>query len=257
MSSRNPLQAISTISQSVAARRYIVRLFAPLFLALVIIAATVGSSTAAPTTQIPTIMIVAVERDETVTVRTNNFPANRTFTARIGPMGTRGVNGTVVATTNSGAGGTFDVTYEIPDALHGARQLSIRLEAPGGYYAFNWFYNTNTGAATPPPATPTPDGTRTSTIPTFNIVSVQRDQSVTIRTANFPANRAFTARIGPMGTRGINGTVVGTTNSGAGGTFDVTYEIPSNLRGARQLSIRLEAPGGYYAYNWFYNNTTQ
>lgn len=144
MSSRNPLQRVRSAWHSVAARRPVVRLLAPLFLALVIIGATVGSSTAAPTAQIPTITIVAVERDESVTVRTHNFPANRAFTARIGAMGTRGVNGTVVGTTDSGAGGTFDVTYEIPEALRGARQLSIRLEAPGGYYAFNWFYNNTT-----------------------------------------------------------------------------------------------------------------
>jgi hypothetical protein len=32
-------------------------------------------------------------------------------------------------------------------------------------------------------------------IPTFSIVSVVRDQTVTIRTNNFPANQTFTARM--------------------------------------------------------------
>jgi LysM repeat protein len=93
-------------------------------------------------------------------------------------------------------------------------------------------------------------------VPTFTIVSVVRDTSVTIRTANFPANQTFTARMGPMGTRGIGGTSVGTTNSGSGGSFTATYNIPANLKGAYQIAIRLDSPSGYFSYNWFFNNTT-
>jgi hypothetical protein len=230
----------------------------PLLLALLILlVVAVAGSTAAAAGPIPTITVVAVERDESVTIRTHNFPANRSFTARMGPMGTRGIGGTVVGTTNSGSGGTFDVTYEIPAGLQGHRQIAIRLEASGGYYAYNWFYNntTGTGSGTATPV-PTPPGTVYQGIPTFAIVSVERDNTVTIRTDNFPANRDFTARMGPMGTRGIGGTVVGTTNSSSGGTFDVTYEIPAGLQGHRQIAIRLDNAAGYFAYNWFYNSST-
>ena len=61
-----------------------------------------------------------------------------------------------------------------------------------------------------------------------------------------------------MGTRGINGYVVGTINSGAGGSFDATFKIPAELFGSYQISIRLQSGGyyPYYSYNWFYNNTT-
>ena len=241
------------------------RAFLHLLLALVIVLTVAGSGVVAAQATIPTITIVSVAQNDSVTIRTHNFPANRSFTARMGAMGTRGVNGTVVGTTNSGAGGTFDVTYDIPANLQGARQIAIRLEASGGYYAFNWFWNSTAGpapstpVATPstPVPTPTPTGTRTTTIPTFQILSVARNDSVTIRTANFPANRDFTVRMGPMGTRGVNGTIVATTNSGTGGSFDVTYDIPANLHNSYQIAIRLESTsGGYFSYNWFYNNTT-
>jgi hypothetical protein len=96
----------------------------------------------------------------------------------------------------------------------------------------------------------------TGPVPTFTIVSVVRDTSVTIRTSNFPANQTFTARMGPIGTRGIGGTSVGTTNSGSGGSFTATYNIPAHLRGSYQIAIRLDSPSGYFSYNWFYNNTT-
>jgi hypothetical protein len=59
-----------------------------------------------------------------------------------------------------------------------------------------------------------------------------------------------------MGTRGIGGIEVTTINSGSGGTFTGTYKIPADLAGQGRIAIRLEATsGGYYAFNWFYNNT--
>lgn len=207
-----------------------------------------------PYSGIPSFSIVSVLRDQSVTIRANNFPSNQTFTARIGAMGTRGVNGTVVGTTQSGEGGVFVISYDIPAALRSASQIAIRLESPQGYFAYNWFYNSTTGEAGTPASTAVP-GPVYSGIPTFSIVSVVRDQSVTIRTNNFPASQTFTARMGAMGTRGVGGAVVGTTESGTGGVLNATYNIPATLQGARQLSVRLESPAGYFAYNWFYNST--
>jgi hypothetical protein len=63
-------------------------------------------------------------------------------------------------------------------------------------------------------------------------------------------------RIGKYGTLGVGGEVVAITNSGAGGTFTISYPIPESLQGQTRLSIRMDAPGGFYAYNWFWNNTT-
>ena len=56
-------------------------------------------------------------------------------------------------------------------------------------------------------------------IPTFSIQSVATDQTVTIVTQNFPAGQDFAVTMGPIGTLGINGYAVGTTSSGAGGSF--------------------------------------
>lgn len=94
-------------------------------------------------------------------------------------------------------------------------------------------------------------------VPTFSIVSVVTDTSVTIRTYNFPANDTFKVLMGYMGTRGVNGTKVDTISSGSGGSFTATFNIPSGLQGLYQIAIRLQSTSGsgYYAYNWFYNNT--
>jgi hypothetical protein len=93
--------------------------------------------------------------------------------------------------------------------------------------------------------------------PSFSIVSVVPDQSVTIKTYNLPANDSFNVTMGPMYTQGIGGYFVKTVNSGSGGSISYTFTIPSQLAGSYRISIRMQSPtSGYYAYNWFYNNTT-
>jgi hypothetical protein len=199
-------------------------------------------------TGIPTISILSVDQDESVTLQTHNFPANQDFKVLMGKMGTRGVGGVHVSTLSSGAGGSFTDTFEIPKELQGDYQIAIRLQtADGVFYAYNWFYN-NTTTVQPLPGY--------SGIPTFSIIAVVKDDTVTIKTNNFPANYDFKVLMGKMDTKGVGGTHVTTFNSGSGGTFEDTFDIPATLAGEYQIAIRLQsATGGFYAYNWFFNNT--
>lgn len=199
---------------------------------------------------IPTFSIQSVNADQTVTILTQNFPAGQTFAVTMGPMGTLGINGYLVTSTYSGAGGSFTATYNIPEQLKGSYQISIRLQSAQGYYSYNWFYNNTTGG---------PGGATGYTgIPTFNIESVEVDKTVTIKTNNFPAGQTFTVTMGKMGTLAIGGVVVGTIESGGGGTLTRTFTIPSSLYGDDRIAIRAQTAQAnpYYAYNWFYNNNT-
>ncbi|MGB7876015.1 MAG: hypothetical protein WBL25_16660, partial [Anaerolineales bacterium] len=90
---------------------------------------------------IPTIAILSVVEDESVTIRANNYPANTKFDVFMGKMGTNGVNGIKVDSINSRNGGTFTATFEIPRKLRGEDQIAIRLEGSSGYYSYNWFKN--------------------------------------------------------------------------------------------------------------------
>ena len=204
----------------------------------------------------PTFSITAVVRDVSVTILTNNLPANDSFDVLMNYIGTRGVGGVKVAVQASGAGGAKSFTYTIPDFLKGQYQIAIRMQSPtSGYYAYNWFYNNTTGGTTPPPApTPAPGGY--SGYPTFSIVGVVMDTTVTIKTNNLPANDSFDVLMNYIGTRGISGVKVAVQASGAGGSQTFTYTVPDFLKGQYQIAIRLQSPtSGYYAYNWFYNNT--
>ncbi|MFN2304528.1 MAG: hypothetical protein ACK2TV_12440, partial [Anaerolineales bacterium] len=182
-------------------------------------------------------------------IKTNNFPADKDFKVLMGKMGTKGVDGILVTTIDSGDGGIFEETFDIPEDLKGDYRIAIRLESTtGGFYAYNWFYN-NTSPSDTLPAGYTG-------IPTFTIIGVTKDESVKIKTNNFPADLDFKVFMGKMGTKGIDGTLITTIDSGDGAVFEETFNIPEGLIGDYQIAIRLESTsGGFYAYNWFYNNT--
>src|SRR5262249_567912 len=92
-------------------------------------------------------------------------------------------------------------------------------------------------------------------IPTFSIVSVVKDTSVTVKTANFPPSQDFVVSMGPLNAQGLGGVTVATTNSGAAGVFTATYGIPPSLAATPQISIRMQSAAGYYSFNWFWNAT--
>jgi hypothetical protein len=94
-------------------------------------------------------------------------------------------------------------------------------------------------------------------VPTFTITAVVRNTSVSIQTANFPANDTFDVLMNQYGTQGVGGIKVGTLSTGAGGVLKATFNIPAALQGNWRIAIRLQsAKSGLFAYNWFYNNTT-
>ena len=230
--------------------------FRTMAILLVVMAVLLVVPGIAVSSTIPTISITSVVTDQTVSIQTYNYPANQNFVVTMGPMGSQGIDGYYVTTVNSGNGGSFPATFTIPEQLRGSYQIAIRLQSPQGFFSFNWFYNNTAGTGGQPPTTPGYTG-----IPTFGITAVNTDADVTITTNNFPAGQKFVVTMGPMGTRGINGIVVGEINSGAGGTLTATFPIPTQLRGSYQISIRAQTQHTapllpFYAFNWFYNNTS-
>lgn len=213
-------------------------------LALLLVFLVFLSRAAAQSTEVvPTFSIENVVVDSNVTILAQNFPPYQDFVVLMGKNGTLGINGIPVATTNSGFSGAFSATYPIPEALKGERRIAIRLQSPQGYFSYNWFWN---NLAEPAPAA----------IPLMAIESVVVNESVTVRTYNFPAGRTFLVRMGPNGTLGIDGTPVGTIDSALGGSFLATFPIPQNLKGLERIAIRAES-NPYFAYNWFDNQPVE
>jgi hypothetical protein len=215
---------------------------------------TAGGSSSGGYSGIPTFSISGVVKDTSVSILTHNFPKNDSFKVLMGNIGTKGIGGIKVTTVNSDGGGSLSFTFNIPDALKGKQKIAIRLQSNtgSGYYAYNWFWNNTTGSS---------GGGGSSSysgFPTFSIVSVVRNTSVTIKTHNLPPHDKFKVLMGLMGTRGINGYKVEVLDSGSGGAQTLTFNIPPELAGKNRISIRLQSVtgSGYYAYNWFFNTTT-
>jgi hypothetical protein len=237
-------------------------------LALVPVSKAVNAET------IPTFSIQGVTEGEKVTIITYNYPANKEFVARMGLLGTRGLDGIVVGSVESGEGGSLLFTFDIPQELQSEDAIAIRLDSTtGGYYSYNWFYNNDFGThedGTPAGEVAEDDDsvdtsdedsesetvTTYTGIPSISITSVETDEEVTVQTHNFPADKEFVVLMGKIGTRGVNGIEVTRIDSGDGGSFSETFEIPEELQGDYQIAIRLQTSDGiFYAYNWFYNNT--
>jgi hypothetical protein len=199
---------------------------------------------------IPLIFITTTSCDQTVSIRTANFPANTDFDVLMNYYGTLGIGGQKVDTVNSGGGGVMTWTFNIPDFLKGQQRIAIRLQSGSGYYSYNWFWNTC-------PCQPAPSIVWTrGLIPIFKIAAVVHDQSVTIKTANFPANDTFDALINRMGTLGIGGVKVDKVKSSSGGQLTFTFSIPDSLKGQSRIALRLQSPSsGYFSYGWFDNAT--
>ena len=90
--------------------------------------------------------------------------------------------------------------------------------------------------------------------PFIEILKVSKDQTVTVKGVNFPAQDQFNVVMNYYGTQGVNGIYVDSVLSGDGEDFTETFQIPAALQGQTTLAIRLESPhSGYYAYNWFGN----
>ncbi len=212
----------------------------------------------------PTFAITAVSRNNYVSILTEYLPADEDFIVTMGFMGTAGIGGYVVETTNSGAGGQIALTYEIPAALYDQYKIAIRMVSmQSGYYAFNWFYNNDANVSESTPSDSSDPESSSAVLPSsydgypiFSIVKVVEDTSVEIVGTNFPPNDTFLVRMNLMFTRGIAGTIVETVTTDADGNLsDVEFDIPSLLTIANRIAIRLESPtSGYYAYDWFYNN---
>lgn len=94
-------------------------------------------------------------------------------------------------------------------------------------------------------------------VPKIHIYMVLEDQGVVIETEDFPENENFTVTMGEMYTRGVDGIVVGSFNSGDGSSQLLGFRLPEELQGENRVAIRAQSdhdyPYYFYAFNWFFN----
>ena len=198
--------------------------------------------------------VTSVVEDKSVSFKAGNLLLNRTYSVYLDRKNSSDkITGVYVASITTNSNGYVATTVQIPLEYKDRRELSLRLVSNDGksFVATSWFLNATSNDGTG-------SGTVAGIVPTFSILAVVKDDSVTIQTYNFPANKQFEVLMGRMGTQGINGVRVDKIKSDKDGSFKVTFSIPEKLQGRSQIALRLQAAdgSGYYAYNWFYNSTT-
>ncbi len=238
-------------------------------LIVILLASTIFSTAAAKVEKIPQVSFLDVTKGESVTIITNYMPENTDIIAYMGELDSKGENGIVVGQMNTGKGGSFSATLPIPAELKDREYIVVRLVAPKQWYCYNTFQNDPNGTTpvptSEPSGTPAPDepeytvttvsGKPYKGYPMFAIKSVDQGKTVTVITDNFPPGLDFVALIGKLGKNGADGTPVGQFNSGEGGAFEATFDIPAVFKDYEALAIRLVAPKQYFAYNWFDNSS--
>jgi hypothetical protein len=207
----------------------------------------------------PSIEIVSVTTNDSVRIRIKNSPANQLFTVRMDKAGKRAVDGIVVAQTNSGAGGTFEETYTIPDELEDVQTIAIRIDSVGGgYFTYNWFTNvtqtvsdSTTGSGTSTTDSNTSTGGRG---PAIQIVAVDKNERITVKAVGLPTYTTFNVRVGPFYGFSKTYAIVDTIYTGANSNFEFNVDLPDIVRDVDWVAIRIDSTtGGWFAYNGFRN----
>ena len=224
-----------------------------LILAIVLMAASITPVQAA----VPDTSIVAVVKNESVTIQTTNFPANHTFHVLMGYNGTQGIHGYRVSKVTTGDGGSFLAKFYIPDELSGEDIIAIRFESvtESKYFTYNWFYNeTATGALATTCTTCTTYNILPPGFPTFDIVSAVKGQSVTVETRYFPAGERFAVYMQDGDSTAIKLYEVAGFDTGEGHGLVITFSIPPELRWEEKIKIIFyNINDGFRTYNLFYN----
>jgi hypothetical protein len=222
------------------------RFFAAIVAAAVIAAALPQAAFAA---SVPIFTFTSIKAGESVTVRGQDFPKNTDFTVRMDEFGELAVDGTIVGTVNSGSG-SFEATFNIPSGLKNVKTLAMRMDSASGWYSYNWFTNQTSGAVVTP-VEPVGSGK-----PYIDILAVEKNKVVTVQANRFPANQTFTIRVGPFKDFFKKYVVVGTVNSGLGGSFKFNVQLPDAVKDVDMITIRLDSSAGAYAFNAFKNVST-
>jgi hypothetical protein len=200
--------------------------------------------------------IISVVKDESVTLRAENFPADDTFNVYMGYNGTYGVNGYLVSKVTTGDGGNFLAKFYIPDQLKGEDIIAIRLESDTNskYFAYNFFYNkTATSASGCTSCTTTTTPHMPDDFPRFEITAFETGQYISIQTKYLPAYQRFSVLLKDGASTATQWYEVDGFESGEGNILNMTFPIPEELKYKVRIAVKLYSlDTGWFYYNLAY-----
>lgn len=187
--------------------------------------------------------VLSVIEDQSVTIRTRDFPAQTKFTVWMGLATRKAVGGFEAAAFDSGKGGVVEATFPIPEGIRGERIIGVRVESDNGYFtAYNWFFNRDQAGLIP----------AETVAPSLSFSEVKKNQTVTVEAAGLPPLSLFRVRVGPHETFYRDYVSVDPVQSDQAGAARFTIPLGKNVQEAEYIAVRLDG-AGRYAYAAFSN----
>lgn len=214
-----------------------------LFISSILVLPAARTAAAAPSPEvILTFDIVGITANETVTIRTRNFPLRTEFNVLMDKVGKQAKNGKPAGMFNSEKGGELEFTFKIPAELKDLRIIAIRVESKDGYVATSWFINENL-------AYRSKDG---KLKPELSFSGVKKNTSVTVQGKNLPPKTTFAVRVGPYYTFYRDYLTVESVRSDDKGNLSFQLDFSKIKKDADYILVRLDG-GGVLASNNFQN----
>jgi hypothetical protein len=180
-------------------------------------------------------VVLSVKVDESVTIRTADFPVRTNFTVIMGKATNKAVGGEVSTEFNSGAGGKQIFTFPIPEKIKGTGIIGIRIESKDGYQAYAWFFN-QTQTLIVPDANLKPE---------LTFSDVTQNTTVTVEATNLPPLTLFRVRVGPHYTFYQNYLSVADVTTDEKGIARFTVKLEKNVKDAEFIGVRLDGASKY------------
>ena len=201
---------------------------------------------------VPSVSFYSIVENESVTVRTSDFPSGHTFHVYMGENGTMGIGGKLVSKITTGEGGAFLAKFFIPEELSDEDIIAVRFESvtDSKYHHYNWFFNeTAIGSASSISSGTTYNNVGYG-VPAFDVLSVSKGSTVTIRTRFFPSQQRYAVFMKDGALADITWYEVQGIETGEGNSQTITIAVPEALRYSEKWAIKLyNVNDGSYWYN--------
>jgi hypothetical protein len=194
----------------------------------------------------PAVKVLGIKGDM-MTVRATGFPANVTFSVRVGPFYGFAKQGEVMGTVYSGKGGDFDFNIKISNRVKANELGALRLDG-SGYYAYNAFKYADFGSynseVTVPQAPVVAGCTLVSTSPTFNKSMAARTDFDAVWEVKNNSSRNWD--LSAVDYKYVSGTKMY--------KYDAIYDLPKTVKPGESIKIVVDmlapASPGVYTTNW-------
>jgi hypothetical protein len=200
------------------------------------------------TTPQPVISAVNVAPGGFVELLMLNLPDNDEFRVTMGPSGSMGIGGGLVAHFNTNDAGTYEMSFEIYAPLRNDSYIDVRIDDGDGVAAWTRFHNaaavtTSTttttsgtgGSTTTSTTTTTTTATTTTSGGSMQVIHVVRSGYVVVTLSNIVNDQNFSVRMGSAET------LVAHVSNGDATTITATFEMAAPVRDSDSFTLHIQS----------------